>query len=920
MTPQQFITKWKASTLKERSAAQEHFIDLCRLIGHPTPAEADPTGEQFTFERGASKTGGGEGWADVWKKGCFAWEYKGKRKDLNAAFAQIQRYAIALENPPLLVVSDMETIVIHTNWTNTVQDIQTIAIENLEKPEARQKLAWVFNEPERFRPGTTREMVTAQAAEAFASLAQRLHGQGYASRRVAHFINKLLFSMFAEDIGILPGQLFTRMLEACTKEPSRFERLAADLFGSMKSGGFFGVEEIPWFNGGLFDDADALPLDAEGLKLALTAARLDWSDIEPSIFGTLFERGLDPAKRSQLGAHYTDRQSIMRIVQPVVIDPLLAEWEQAKTAILPLLEKSRNAKTKKAQDDNFRQAHGIFSGFLNRIKALRVLDPACGSGNFLYLALISLKDLEHQVTLEAESLGFHPEFLFHAGPWNVMGIEINEYAAELARVTIWIGELQWMIRHGMAYNTRPILQTMDQIENRDALLNQDGTEAVWPQADAIVGNPPFLGGSKMLGELGEQYVTTLRKVYKGRVPGGADLVTYWFEKARLAGVRTGLVATNSIRGGSNREVLKRIAETGQIFNAWSDEPWINEGAAVRVSLVCFNSGAERAGVLLNGQPVSQIYTDLTAPSEVGGLDLTQARPLAENAGIAFKGSEKGGPFDITGDLARSWLSLPQNPNGLSNSNVVRPWANGMDVTRRPSDTWIIDFSGLSESDASLYEAPFEYSIKIIKPARSVNRESRTTEKWWLHRRSGEDLRKALAPLSRYIATPRVAKHRLFVWLDAAVLPDSRLYVIASESDVTFGVLHSRIHELWSLATCSWHGVGNDPTYNAASCFETFPFPTDLQPEISAAIALAAKRLAELRDNWLNPAGASEAELKKRTLTNLYNQRPTWLANVHKELDAAVAAAYGWPADLADDEILKRLLQLNLERSQQEDAG
>ena len=642
MIASQFIKKWKASTLKERSASQEHFLDLCRLIGHPTPAEADPTGEQFTFERGASKTGGGEGWADVWKKGCFAWEYKGKRKDLNAAFAQIQRYAIALENPPLLVVSDMETIIIHTNWTNTVQYIHTIAIEDLEKTDVRQKLVWLFTDPEKFKPGITREMVTARAAESFASLAQRLHGQGYASRRVAHFINKLLFSMFAEDIGILPGQLFTRMLESCVKDASRFEKMAADLFNSMKGGGFFGVDEIPWFNGGLFDDADALPMDAEGIKLALTAARLDWSDIEPSIFGTLFERGLDPAKRSQLGAHYTDRQSIMRIVQPVVIDPLLAEWEQAKTAILPLLEKSRNAKTKKAQDDNFRQAHGIYSSFLNRLKALRVLDPACGSGNFLYLSLISLKDLEHQVTLEAESLGFHPEFLFHAGPWNVMGIEINEYAAELARVTIWIGELQWMIKHGMAYNTKPILQTMNQIENRDALLNEDGTEAVWPQADVIVGNPPFLGDKKMLGELGEVYVITLRSAYKGRVPGGADLVTYWFEKARAAGARTGLVATNSIRGGSNREVLKRITESGRIFNAWSDEPWINDGAAVRVSIVCF-SDKNSSETTLDGQNVLNIYPDLTPQKSTTSTNLTTAKILTENKNLSFIGTHTAVP-------------------------------------------------------------------------------------------------------------------------------------------------------------------------------------------------------------------------------------------------------------------------------------
>lgn len=912
MTPQQFIAKWKASTLKERSASQEHFIDLCRLISHPTPAEADPTGDHFTFERGASKTGGGEGWADVWKKGCFAWEYKGKRKDLNAAFAQIQRYAIALENPPLLVVSDMETIVIHTNWTNTVQEIQTIAIEDLEKPEVRQKLVWLFTEPERFRPGTTREMVTAQAAEAFASLAQRLHSQGYASRRVAHFVNKLLFSMFAEDIGILPGHLFTRMLEACTKDPSRFEKLAADLFGSMKSGGFFGVEEIPWFNGGLFDDADALPLDAEGLKLALAAARLDWSDIEPSIFGTLFERGLDPAKRSQLGAHYTDRQSIMRIVQPVVVEPLLTDWQQAKIAMLPLLEKSRNAKTKKAQDDNFRQAAEIYSSFLNRLKTLRVLDPACGSGNFLYLSLIALKGLEHQVTLEAESLGFHPEFLFHAGPWNVMGIEINEYAAELARVTIWIGELQWMIKHGMAYNTKPILQTMDQIENRDALLNTDGTEAQWPPADVIVGNPPFLGGSKMLGELGEEYVTTLRKVYKGRVPGGADLVTYWFEKARGTGVRSGLVATNSIRGGSNREVLKRITETGQIFNAWSDEPWINEGAAVRVSLVCFDSGVGQGGLLLNGQPVGQIYPDLTAPSGAGGLDLTQAKPLAENKSICFMGASKKGSFDISGELARQWLAMPLNPNGRPNSDVLKPMLNGLDIARRNRDVWIIDFgTSMSEQDASLYEAPFEHVLEHVKPERSKNNDRIVRENWWRHGRPRIEMRAALAPLRRYIATPAVAKHRLFAWVDRDVLPDQATLVFATDSDISFGILHSRFHELWALRMGT--SLEDRPRYTPTTCFETFPFPLNLQPETNQQIAAAAQRLVQLRDNWLNPAGASEAELKKRTLTNLYNQRPTWLDNAHKELDAAVAAAYGWPADLPDDEILKRLLQLNLER-------
>jgi type II restriction/modification system DNA methylase subunit YeeA len=979
-TPNDFITKWKASTLKERSASQEHFLDLCRLIGHPTPAQSDPTGERFTFERGASKTGSGQGWADVWKKGYFAWEYKGKNKDLNTAFAQLQRYAIALENPPLLVVSDMETIVIHTNWTNTVQEIHTIAIEELEQPEVLQKLRWLFTEPERLKPGITREMITEKAASTFAGIAQRLRDTGYDSRRVAHFINKLIFAMFAEDIGILPGKLFTRLVESVQQRPDKLSDKLRQLFSAMKSGGDFGVDEVPWFNGGLFDDQDALPLDTESVKQLLSCCRLDWSDIEPAIFGTLFERGLDPSKRSQLGAHYTDRNSIMRIVGPVVIQPLEREWNALKIELgclttpqpppckerggayspPPILGGVGGGKVKKAET--------LYNSFMTRLRKIRVLDPACGSGNFLYLALIALKSLEHRIMLEAETLGLHRDFP-QVGPLNVMGIELNDYAAELARVSVWIGDIQWNIKNGMGYSKNPILQKLNNIENRDALMNEDGSEAEWPEADCIVGNPPFLGGSKMLGELGENYVSRLRKIYKGRVPGGADLVTYWFEKARAATtpqpppyklegggalssppilgragggkVRAGLVATNSVRAGSNRKVLERILKTGTIFNAWSDQPWVNEGAAVRVSLVCFDGTKTAIAAILDGQQISEINADLTSSKEgATALNLTTAKPLAENKGIAFEGTKKYGPFDISGELARQWLTLPNNPNGRHNCNVIRPWANGMDVTRRSSDTWIIDFGvDMSEADAALFEVPFEYVLMNVKPLRK-------DKKWWLHERPRPEMRKVLAQSSRFIATPRVSKHRLFVWLDAAVLPDSRLYVIARNSNTIFGILHSRFHELWSLKTCSWHGVGNDPTYNAASCFETFPFPEGLTPNIPTAdyadnphaqpIASAASRLVELRDNWLDPPEwvrhepevvpgypdrilpvneAAAAELKKRTLTNLYNARPAWLSNAHRVLDEAVAAAYGWEADISDDEVLSRLLKLNRERTE-----
>lgn len=955
ITPQAFITKWSSSKLKERSGSQEHFIDLCRLLGEPTPADVDPDGTWYTFERGAKKTGGGDGWADVWKRGHFAWEYKGKHKDLDAALKQLQLYAIALENPPILVVSDMETIRIHTNFTNTVQDVRAFSLDDLEKPEVRQVLKWVFTDPERLRPGVTREQITEQAAKEFAGLAHRLHERGYDPQRVAHFTNKILFCMFAEDIEILPKGLFSKMLEAGAKDPSRFVPMAQGLFQAMQKGGFFGADAIDWFNGGLFDDDDVLPLDADELKMAIRASRLDWSDIEPSIFGTLFERGLDPVKRSQLGAHYTDRQSIMRIVEPVVLQPLWAEWEGVKEDIKAKLAKADSAKTKASVTKAMGEAKGLYETFLRRLADYRVLDPACGSGNFLYLALLGLKDLENRVILDAEVLGL-PRAFPRVGPQCVMGIELNAYAAELARVTIWIGQIQWMVRQGWSVQKNPILQKLDQVANRDALLNEDGTEAEWPRADAIVGNPPFLGGAKLIPELGEDYVSLLRTIFKGRVPGGADLVTYWFEKARAqvdqtTGVKAGLVATNSIRGGSNRKVLERIKDTCLIFDAWSDEPWVLEGAAVRVSLICFGTRIEGQPLMLNGRLVSDIFADLTGPqidvtdgTASLAVDLTVAAQLADNLGVAFQGAKQNGAFDIEGDLARKWLQMPTNPNGRHNSDVLRPSCNGFDLTRRSRDLWAIDFSvELSEAEAALYEAPFEYVLRNVKPERENAPSAELRRFWWRHGRPRVAMRAALAGLPRFIATCIHAKYRLFIWLDASVLPDHALVAIAREDDATFGILHSRFHEAWALRLGT--SLEDRPRYTPSTTFETFPFPQGLTPDIPAAnyvgdpravaIAEAARRLNELRENWLNPPDLvkrvpevvpnypdrvlpvdekAAQELKKRTLTNLYNQKPTWLIKAHEALDTAVAAAYGWDPAISDEEALQRLFELNQARS------
>lgn len=939
MKPNDFIAKWRGGG-DERRDAQPFFEDLCRLVGHKTPREADPEHRWFTYEYGASKTNGGNGWADVWKKGFFGWEAKGTHKDLERAYEQLKMYADALENPPLLVVSDLHSIVVHTNFTNTVKRTLTFTIEQLGDFDTFRILDSVFHNPESLRPTTTRAGITKDAAAKFTSLAEGLRDRGNDPHEVAHFLNRLLFAMFAEDIRLLPNNLFTKLVASSQGKPDLFEKRCRELFAAMNSGGDVAFENVPWFNGGLFDDDKVLPLVDSDLKILHEACALDWSSIEPTIFGTLFERGLDPNKRSQTGAHYTDPETIMKIVRPVVVEPWMRAWETEKVELAKALDKAKKSVSEAAQKR--------YARFLESLRAFRVLDPACGSGNFLYLSLRALKDIEKRVIIEGEALGLMRPFP-GVGPRNVKGIEINDYAAELARLTIWIGEIQWMLQNGFGTQRDPILQPLDQVENRDALLNPDGGEASWPPADVIVGNPPFLGGKKHLDKLGDAYTHALRAVYKKRVPGMADLVCYWFEKAGEAvrsgrTQRVGLVATNSIRAGASRKVLIRATDQTRIFDAWKDEDWVNDGAAVRVSLVCF--GNSEQGAFLDGGPVAEIFPDLTSSDGKGsGVDLKSAVKLTQNKGCAFVATVKSGAFDIPGSTAREWLKQP-NPNGRPNADVVRPWANGLDVTRRPSDTWIVDFGvNMPESEAAMYEAPFAHVVDQVRARRLENQRKSYREKWWRLAEPIPTMRDALADVSRFIATPADGKQRIFAWMSPAVLPDHQLVVIARDDDTMFGLVHSRIHEVWSCrAEISRMGVGNTPRYKPPVHFEKFPFPEGLTPDIPASayagdpraqcIANAACALVEARDRWLNPpewieripevvAGYPDRivakpghanELKKRTLTKLYNTRPAWLDHLHRDLDEAVAAAYGWTWPLNDDEILQRLLNLNLSRA------
>lgn len=989
-SPQDFVETWRANRNKERSASQEHFIDLCRMLGVPTPNQADPTGEHYAFEKGATKQLGGQGWADVWKRACFAWEYKGKHADLDKAYRQLQQYRESLENPPLLITSDLERIIIHTNFTSSVKRVYEVTLDDIAANDwvapitgnaARalagslkplELLQLIFKEypadQHPLRSPETTEKVTQKAAELFGEIAREMQQYGDEPQATAHFLIRVLFCLFAEDIGLLPRNLMRDMIVASEMKSRNMASRLRQLFLAMRDGGSFGNDDIRYFNGGLFDNNEVLELTGNALITLQQVSGLDWSAIEPSIFGMLFERGLDPAKRSQLGAHYTGIKDMQLIVQPVLMEPLRREWIEVQANArnlmgLPLAGDVLSAGVAMAMEPNSQQreaASQFIEAFHRKLATMKVLDPACGSGNFLYVALRELLTLEKEVITLGNTLGLsqlHPQVT----PAQLFGIELNSYAHELAQATVWIGYIQWRHENGFGYPDEPILRKLDNIRNTDALIDigegkrreeivtfhghdkvvvhTDASEREWPEADVIIGNPPFLGGKRLRSELGNKYVDALFDVFEYQVPGEADLVCYWFEKARAMiekgkAKRVGLIATQGIRGGANRKVLEQIKRTGDIFFAWSDRNWILNGATVHVSFVGFDGNKEKER-FLNGISVSVINSNLTS-----SLDLTKARLIPENLKICHMGDTKGGAFDIEANLAQKMLLASGNPNGRPNSDVIKPWVNASDITQTRRGMYIIDFgSTMSEEDAAQYEVPFEFVKKFVKPVRDGSNRVLDGNRWWMHARSRPALKAKLLKIKRCIVTPGVSKHRVFAWVDSNVVVDHALLAFVRDDDYFFGVLHSKLHELWARGQgTQLREAESGFRYTPESTFETFPFPWPPSKEPQAdsrvqAIAQAAKELVEKRDRWLAEVESAQdvdpayltglnAPSKKpkrseaRTLTNLYNLRPTWLDLAHQKLDRVVFAAYGWPHDLSDEEILSRLLALNLERNKE----
>lgn len=748
---------------------------------------------------------------------------------------------------------------------------------------------------------------------------------------------RLLFCLFADSIGLLPNHVFRRLVREDRFSPTRFLRKLTLLFEAMsQSDGIFGEHSIKYFNGGLFDTASILQLDQGDLGILFDVSKnYDWSHVAPAIFGTLFERSLDPKRRSLIGAHYTSETDILLLIEPVLMRPLRQQWHSVRERVLDALEIERAEEA--AQDSRQirlrvdRKSEKLLGAWIQDLASIRVLDPACGSGNFLYVALRCLLDLwlearnfaaEQRISLVVPAI---------ASPSQLYGIETEFYAHELTSVVVWIGFLQWKHEHAILEDREPILQKLFNITHGDAIIRYDEEgkpyEPEWPKADFIIGNPPFLGGKRLRRELGDKYVDDLFMLYDGRVKAESDLVVYWFEKARaLIGSnsveRVGLLATQSIRGGANRAVLEKIIESGSIFWAWSDRDWLLEGAVVHVAMIGFDNGKE-ASRTLDGKSVVSINPDLTTGINAGG-----AKPLNENRNLCFMGITRIGEFILTPATAQKMLRAKTNVNGRPNSDVVRPWINAVDITRRSRGWFIIDFgTHMPLEQAAQYELPFEFLKEHVLPERTKNRRQTYREKWWIFGEPRANLRRAIRKLSRYIATPMVSKHRVFVWVSVDTISENLINVIARGDDYFFGVLQSSVHELWARAQgTQLREVESGFRYTPNSTFDTFPFPwrPGAEPAESEdphvkAIADAARELVRLRDNWLNPIDFIAEELRERTLTNLYNKRPEWLASAHRVLDEAVFTAYGYSSDHTRDEILARLLALNNERAAEPDT-
>nr|WP_303473165.1 MULTISPECIES: DNA methyltransferase [unclassified Marinovum] len=1019
-------------------------------VERPLPATSDGQNNSYRFERPVTFTHTGRtrnGRIDLYRRGCFVLEAKqgadapAEPKDQLALLTEDQAprtqtghgrrgsarwddtmlkarnqadgYARAVSKedgwPPFLIIVDVgHMIELYADFSRQGQGYAQypdgnryrIKMDDLRREETRDLLRTIWTDPASLDPALQSARVTREIADHLAQLGRSFEGQGHAAEAVANFLMRCLFTMFAEDVELIPKGSFTDKLKQLRGHPEHAQPTLQGLWEVMNTGGFSQVlmTDLKRFNGGLFKDATALPLNEVQLSLLIEAAEADWKQVEPAIFGTLLERALDKRQRHKLGAHYTPRAYVERLVTPTLMDPLRDDWRDVQAGVQLLMA-----------DGKEKDARALVHDFHRKLCETRVLDPACGSGNFLYVALEMMKRLEGEVTSLLQELGEDQGMLGLSGmtvdPHQFLGIELNPWAAAVAELVLWIGYLQWHFRtHGQAAPSEPVLRDFRNIWQGDAVLQWaertpridaagqpvtrwDGITTMrhpvtgeevpdpdarvqvydynapkpvqWPEAEFIVGNPPFIGASRLRDNLGDGYVEALWKAYP-KMPQSADLVMFWWEKAALAvrawNVKTGkgcrrfgLITTNSLRQTFNRRVLEPHLNDPKkplsLLYAIPDHPWVDTqfGAAVRIAMTVGAAG-NRAGrlriVATESRETSEADgREVTFDDTVGkifanlqiGADVAGAKALRANDGLSSPGVKlHGAGFIVSPERAKS-LGLGSVP-GLENH--IRAYRNGRDLTARTRGVMVIDLFGLAETEArEKFPAVYQHVYDNVKPERDQNNREGYRRNWWIHGEPRRDLRPALAGLPRYIATVETTKHRVFQFLDAEVLPDNMLIAIGLDDPAALAVLSSKPHVCWALAAGGRLGYGNDPRYNKSRCCDPFPFPELTDDQRSHLRALGEELDAHRK--------RQQAAHPKLTLTQMYNVLEKLrageaiegkdkeiyeqgligiLRDIHDRIDAAVADAYGWPVDLSDEDILFRLVDLNRERAEEEARG
>jgi hypothetical protein len=1034
-----FIARWSSSGAAERANYQLFLSELCDLLGvaRPDPTKPDDADNAYVFERsvtfhhpdGTTSTGR----IDLYKRSCYVLEAKqgvekreqeaalseaGKAKAKTAkkghaqrgsaawdeamlkARGQAEQYARALTasegRPPLLIIVDVgHSIELYSEFTRTggnyvpFPDPQShrILLARLNDADVRETLRLAWTDPQALDPARRSARVTREIAQSLGRLAASLEKSGHSAETVATFLMRALFTMFAEDMELLPKESFLNLLKSLQGHTAQFVPMVEELWSRMQTGGFSTVlrEKILRFNGGLFEDATALPLTDDQFALLIEAAHADWRDVEPAIFGTLLVRALDPVERYKLGAEYTPRAYVERLILPTIIAPLRAEWDAVKAAALTL---DRAGKRKEAIAE--------VQKFHRRLCELRVLDPACGTGNFLYVTMEHLKRLEGEVLLALDQLGHEQAVLemesFSVGPHQFLGIEVNPRAAAIADLVLWIGYLQWHFRtRGRVTPPEPIIKAFHNIQCRDAVLAWERTEPVldaqgqpvtrwdgrtmkkhpvtgedvpdeaarvpllnyvnprraeWPAADFVVGNPPFVGTRRMRLILGDGYVEALTKAHPD-VPENADFVMYWWHLAAHAvaagkATRFGLITTNSITQVFNRATLRHHLDAKQrvsLVFAIPDHPWVesSDGAAVRVAMTVGVAGDQPGTVLhveneIGGEEETTLTLRIAGTGSISedlrvGASPARAVPLEANSGVSFWGVKfYGDGFIVTAEEAAA-LAAAQGGQSLA-----RPFVSGRDFTAAPRHLLAIDCDGLVERDLSTrYPATYQHLLDRVKPVREHNPRAFKRERWWIFGENQPGMRASVRGLTRCVMTTETAKHRVFHLMPTTMLAEGTVAVFALDDAFFFGVLSSRIHIVWSLAT---GGTLEDrPRNNKTLCFETFPFPTATEAQ-QTHIRDLAERLDTHRKR-------QQAQHPKLTFTDLYNVLEklragtplnakeqlthehglvSVLRQLHDDLDAAVASAYALPPTATDESILTHLCALNAQRAAEERTG